>query len=334
MPTTPTCHHILASGALCQAPALRNRNYCRFHLDQIGRRMRAAQARARHRQPVFKLPLIEDLFSVQVAILQVADALINREIELSYARQVTTMLRLAMQGFKNKQLREQPQCQLALLCAGAPTAWDTFEQEYDLPAGLDLSLDPEVAFPPPAVEPVPQNLPRAGLAIGDLPLGANPGVAGAHYVAHQGVCDRDGQPIEPSDSVEAGPKLPCRVTADQVEIADVLDREGRDAMYKVIAQQERTRKRRERQIRRLYYEEAARNHSIKLSVEKMVVEQKKAEAARAQKASSEPGRVLSAVEEAYAAVEKRLAEVNRKPPQSEAAPATSKDAAGDAATGT
>ena len=44
----PTCRHVHANGALCKSPPLRNRDYCHFHLDQIGRQLRAARARARH----------------------------------------------------------------------------------------------------------------------------------------------------------------------------------------------------------------------------------------------------------------------------------------------
>jgi hypothetical protein len=310
---------------------LSNRDYCRFHLDQIGRRMRAARSRARHQPPMLRLPVLEDLYAVQIGIMQVGDALTNREIEPQYARQLITVLRLAMQNLKTcKSWEERSQhFHLAETAEkGSPTTWDNFEQEYDLPADLNLSLDPEVAFPPPPKEePMPQGLPRAGRGVGELPLGADLGVAGAHYIPHQGVCDREGKAIEPCDSVDAGPKVPCRVSADQVEIADVLDREGKEAMYKVIAQQQRTRKRRERQIRRLYYEEAARNQSIKMSAEKIVEDQKKAEAEAARAAA--PPAPKTAAEEAYDAITRRLAEVNRKPPHSQAAAQEQKAAAGE-----
>jgi len=307
--SNPTCHHVLASGALCQAMSLRNRNYCRFHLDQIGRRMRAARARAQHQPPVLKLPLLEDLFSVQVAIMQVSDALAYDGIDPQRARLLITVLRLAMQNLKNKQLWEQAErFQLASHSVRAPTEWDSFEQEHDLPADLDLSLDPEVAFPQ---ERVP--------LVRDLALGADPGVAGTQYIPHQGVCDKQGRPIEPSDSWDAGPDVPCRITADMVEYADVLDREGTKAACQVVARQERNRKRRQRQMRRLYYEEAARNYSIKMSAEKIVEDQQRAEAAaRAEAASTQTPLPKSAAEKAGEAVAQPAAEAARKSPQTEA----------------
>src|SRR5579884_2378806 len=130
MPSTSTCRHVLANGALCQAASLRNRDYCRFHLQQIGRRMKAARARARHHAPMLNLPLLEDLYSVQVALMQLADAIAYREIEPQHARLLTTVLRLAMQNLKSRQAWERPsRFQLAGTDA-APTTWDSFEQEH------------------------------------------------------------------------------------------------------------------------------------------------------------------------------------------------------------
>ena len=150
MPQPPICHHVLANGALCQAAPLRNRGYCRFHLQHIGRRMKAARSRARHQPPLLKLPLLEDLYSVQIAINQVTEALTYREIDPQYGRLLTTVLRLAMQNLKSLQALERSSpFEMATATEGSPTTWDTFEQEHDLPANLDLSLDPEVAFPPP-----------------------------------------------------------------------------------------------------------------------------------------------------------------------------------------
>jgi hypothetical protein len=42
----------------------------------------------------------------------------------------------------------------------SPTTWDTFEQEHDLRKDLDLSLDPEVVFPPP--EPPSRSVTASG----------------------------------------------------------------------------------------------------------------------------------------------------------------------------
>src|SRR5271165_5208311 len=97
---SPTCHHIHANGALCKSPPLRNRDYCHFHLDQIGRQLRAARARAR-REPVrLKLPLLEDPFAVQVALIQVADAVTHDELDVQRGRLLMSVLRLASRNLK------------------------------------------------------------------------------------------------------------------------------------------------------------------------------------------------------------------------------------------
>jgi hypothetical protein len=56
-----------------------------------------------------------------------------------------------------------------------------------------------------------------------------------------------------------------------VEIVDVYEREGNDAMMQVIAEQQRNRRRRERRARRLYYEEVARNGNIRFAAQNLEV---------------------------------------------------------------
>lgn len=42
-----TCHHVKENGKLCEAAALRGRDYCYFHAEALRRGMRMAQARRR-----------------------------------------------------------------------------------------------------------------------------------------------------------------------------------------------------------------------------------------------------------------------------------------------
>ena len=64
------------------------------------------------------------------------------------------------------------------------------------------------------------------------------------------------------------------VTADTVEVCDVLEREGQPGVDQCLAQRERNRKPRERQARRAYYEQIARNRSIQLAAERLAEEQR------------------------------------------------------------
>lgn len=288
MPQT-TCHHVLANGALCQSAALRHRDYCRFHLQHIGRRMRAARMRARQQPMVLKLPLLEDLYSVQVGLMQLADAIAYREIDPQYARLLTTVLRLAMQNLKSKQAWERLQHFQLTDNQAAPTAWDTFEQEHDLPTDLDLSLDPEAAFPPPKDDSGAPYIPGVGMYGSDDPLRA--------------------QVRRALGDAEASPPL---VTADQVELMEIYESQGEVAASKFANRLVRNDQRRERHMQRARYEELARHHSIKLAAAKLVADQRKAEAAalKAQSASTQP----AAEEHAQP-----KAETNRKLPQSDMA---------------
>src|SRR5208283_4667980 len=75
------CHHIKEDGILCKSAALHGRDYCYSHLTFRGRRMRIAQQRARQRPSRLELPPLEDLNAVQVAIMQVLDAITGDRIE-------------------------------------------------------------------------------------------------------------------------------------------------------------------------------------------------------------------------------------------------------------
>ena len=316
----PNCRHVLASGVQCQAAPLRNRDYCRFHPQQFGRRMRAARARARHQRPALKLPLLEDLYSVQIALMQLADAIAYQEIDPPQARLLTSVLRLAMQNLKSRQpWEESARFQMAAGHEAAVTEWETFEQEHDLPAGADLSVDPEVAFPPQpeiAAEAANGNDARSGNATAES---SGPRLAPFEHFdwgANMSEFLRD-----------AAVAPPALVTADDVELYDVYEREGDEGVSKCVAQLERSRKRRERYARRLFYEQVARNRSIQLGAQRLAAEQHKAEAATAKaQASAEP---LPSQEASNPSVQGEV-EAGRKPPQSEAAQSTRKIAVANA----
>ncbi len=289
--STPTCHHVLASGALCQATPLANRDYCRFHLQQLGRRMKAARMRARHQTMLLKLPLLEDLHSVQIALMQLADAIAYREIEPQPARLLTTVLRLAMQNLKSR-----PAWEFAGDHQASVSEWKTFEQEHDLPTGLDLSLDPEMAFPPPNQQNAAGALlnPAVGLSGNDDALRAR---------VRRALGD--------------AATTPPLVTADQVELMEIYESKGEIAAGKFADHMARNDRRRERHMQRARYQELARNHNIKLAAARLVEDQRKAEAASAPATDASP---IVAQTEADA----------RKPPQSHPANPLRKAAAHDA----
>ena len=300
---SPTCRHVHANGALCQSPPLRNRDYCHFHLDQIGRQLRAARARARHLPARLKLPLLEDPFAVQVALMQVADAITHNEIDVQRGRMLMSVLRLASRNLSTA--RAWKQDALFVAEGNVQTEWSSFEQENELPQDFDLSLDPEVAFPPPEED-------VAGTA--DDPDAA---------VYGDNATDRTS--TAPSSALrarirqalgEAEPPV-LLVTADQVELMDIYERQGEKEATKFADQMARNDRRRERRLQRAHYEELARQHNIKIAARKLVEEQQ-----RQARAAAPPARVSDGSAE--------TTDNARKTPRSEAVREPSRTSSGTA----
>ena len=87
----PQCEHIKANGLRCGSPALRQRRYCYFHFCAHDLRRR------RRQQPnaPFVLPLLEDANSIQMAIQQVAEAVLEERIDNKRAGLVLFALQTA-----------------------------------------------------------------------------------------------------------------------------------------------------------------------------------------------------------------------------------------------
>jgi len=283
--STRTCHHVLASGALCGAVPLRHRNYCRFHLQQIGRRLRAARARARHEPVRLKLPLLEDPLAVQVALMQVADAIAYNEIDVPRGRLLLSVLRLASSNLKTARAWDQEPLFVADEDAAATSEWPGFEQEHELPPNFDLSVDPEEAFPS---EPQPES----------------PLVAMARKVI--------------GDAATATPGCGLEVTADDMEVWEVAEREGELAGMERRAKLERNRERRKRRLERMRYEELARNRNIQTAAQALVWEQERQADARAAEQAAVSAQAGRSSHES--ATKDRDAARARKRPQPEAAP--------------
>ncbi len=87
------CHHVKANGTCCESPALRDQDYCFFHVAQRQRVRRTSRA-ARLQQP-FSLPLLEDIESVQLAISDTLNAIVTGQIDAKTAGLLLSGLRTA-----------------------------------------------------------------------------------------------------------------------------------------------------------------------------------------------------------------------------------------------
>jgi hypothetical protein len=101
------CEHIKVNGLRCASPALGQRRHCYFHHRMHDLR----RLRLRHPNSRIQLPLLEDATSIQVAIQEVADAIVQERIDHRRAGLLLFALQTATSNLKNldtepKKLRE------------------------------------------------------------------------------------------------------------------------------------------------------------------------------------------------------------------------------------
>jgi hypothetical protein len=109
------CEHIKTNGLRCGSPALRDRRYCYFHFCAHDLRRRR---REKPNAP-FMLPLLEDANAIQMAIQQVAEAVLEERIDNKRAGLVLFALQTAACNLKNtdfepKQLRQPDEASPAI----------------------------------------------------------------------------------------------------------------------------------------------------------------------------------------------------------------------------
>ncbi len=127
------CEHIKTNGEFCGSPALRGRNYCYFHLTHIGRRIRAervhaiAVANSLDSSVVpLELPPLEDANSIQIALMQVVDAILHNRLDTKRAGLVLYALQTASSNLARGADFEQTNS--ATVAAG----YDDFEEDFEL----------------------------------------------------------------------------------------------------------------------------------------------------------------------------------------------------------
>ncbi len=130
------CEHVKANGHFCGSPAMRGRNYCFFHIIDIGRRLRLQRYAAHGLQaPPIELPLLEDAASIQLALMQVTDALLNGTLDRKTAGLVLYSLQTASSNLRNMQKEAEADAETAIC-----NRYDSFEQDYELDEATAASL--------------------------------------------------------------------------------------------------------------------------------------------------------------------------------------------------
>lgn len=85
----PRCEHIKTNGQRCGSPAIKGTQLCYFHGET--RKQRESEAAAK----VADLPVLEDMHSIQLAVMRVCGLLASKAIEEKTARVLFDGLRLA-----------------------------------------------------------------------------------------------------------------------------------------------------------------------------------------------------------------------------------------------
>ena len=244
-------NHLYDDGNHCGSAAVTGRDYCCYHLRYRGRLMRMAQARARGQHFHLDLPPLENMHAVQSALTQVVEALAADMIDPKRAQLILSALRMAANNFKNP-AAWKPSVYLNNHSATHLSKYDEFEADFGLPDDIDIEVAPEVAFPPPA--------PVATAAPFQLP--------------------------DPDGSVANGP-----ITPEHVELVELGQTVGNEAMLKRAAQHVHNANRREqRQKARADYERysaIARTRNLQIAAQKLVAEKLAAEKAVAQTAPAD-----------------------------------------------
>src|SRR5215469_91515 len=108
--TTPlrTCTHTQDTGRTCNSVAAKDQKYCPYHLGYRARQLRIAQARARAERFDIKLPPLEDMYSVQSALAQLAEALAADMIDLKRAHALMSVLRIMSLNFRHADKWQAP----------------------------------------------------------------------------------------------------------------------------------------------------------------------------------------------------------------------------------
>ena len=256
-----TCTHIHDTGRTCNSVAAKNQKYCTYHLHYRARQLRLAQARARAERFDIKLPPLEDMYAVQSALSQLAEALAAGMIDPRPAHALLSVLRLMSLNFRHPE-----KWQTNLYHSDQPASIDV-AKEFGLPNDLDLDTPPEVAFPsspdlssraqPSGVEgpAFPDSRPPTTDNWIDLPPMPHSGnYCGDH---HSKNCDctiiRADYPVTPED----------------VEIVEITETCGSDAAARRSKQLDRNWERRQLNRDRKRYAAIALEHNMRRAADRM-----------------------------------------------------------------
>ena len=118
---------------------MRGRNYCHFHLVHIGRQLRKQRYAALGLgHPPLELPLLEDAASIQLALMQVTEALLDGSLDPKTAGLVLYSLQTAAINLRTMQEEAEDDADSnTAIC----NRYDSFEEDYELGDVAELRIE-------------------------------------------------------------------------------------------------------------------------------------------------------------------------------------------------
>ncbi len=158
-----TCNHIKENGVFCGSPALAGRDFCYFHLRLRVRRVAMARARAHGQRWRLDLPALEDMYSVQVSLMRVLEALADDQIETRRAGLILYGLQQAATNLRDAKAWDADcnRFETADDTDGLAETYDCMEEEFGLPEEAQVDDSQGWAYPTPEVVGVAQKSPAA-----------------------------------------------------------------------------------------------------------------------------------------------------------------------------
>ncbi|MGA9526927.1 MAG: hypothetical protein WBS24_02295 [Terriglobales bacterium] len=155
-PTPVTrCQHLHTAGTQCGSPALRGQQYCYYHQENPPRPLENNAGSESSGDPQLLIPVLEDAHSIQVAIRQIMQALVQKKLDSKTAGLLLYALQIASSNL-NRMDDEKPQPEQVVIdldkIAETPLETDFFDEP-------DESADANDSGGPAADEEIPEELP-------------------------------------------------------------------------------------------------------------------------------------------------------------------------------
>lgn len=124
--TPRICEHVKPNGTFCGSPALRGRDYCFFHLNCLGRKLQRQKAAQLGDATPLELPPLENADAIQVALMQVTQAILDGRLDRKRAGLVLYALQTASSNLRYTKFGEVANRET--VCRD----YDSLEEDYEI----------------------------------------------------------------------------------------------------------------------------------------------------------------------------------------------------------